>query len=944
MHRRCLQSLSSGPASPCLNQAGPSSRACRSISTQGARKPPRSQDADVNKAHALLTEFTKRAARPENYGLKETRIRGREEVELKKAVTANKSLRFPSNEKLSFVGHDREAHDEEFDAPDLSIEPGALVEIRRNETTTQGIVVGEEFAFQRWHVRTLTERGELWSHLRGDIMFAIPSFVSPDIVSRCGFEEIPQDATETAARVELVKRMNDFRKKLYAERCTVGIRAPSTLYQQLRHPDPQKWSKVTVKEVADIINPGANHSIISIFAVHKLLMDASEQFVADTTKYRASQTFYVRPEADLKAIQAVAAMSREKSSYLKVFAQKVRRIIAENKQRTLDSWSEPPTVKPFDVPVFNETDALIIRFLLQCLHMKRSIQIDRHEVLLSSVLKPIRDWKQPIDRWMAHDVLIELGVLAPWQDISFISHSRNNAESLANIHKTPVAHVSDGPSVSPPSDGLSATDEVESIRHDFGDLRVYVIDGEGAQELDDGLSIEPVPTDPGSFWVHVHIADPTAHFSPSHEAERTARKRMETQYLIHDSVPMLPASLVEKSSLGNASALGQPEKVMTFSFRVAADGEMADYNVRAGIVKNLHTLTYNAVNAAMGFPDVEEVKYPFGNAPPPDTPANLDDQARRDLSNLLTVARAMQRKLYNNNIFCWGSPVAEISIRPKPLPSVPIHASQPHISRGFPDITYAVLPALFPFTGANGIVAECMKGAARAASMFCRDRGIPVIRRASTQPHAISEEATADLLARRDAYGQVDFLSTLQADLMPGDSGYTLEPAEHWLLGVRPGEGYTRVTSPLRRYGDLAMHWQIKHALLNPTAPPLFSTEELEVLAADMSLYESRRKQQQRPHQAFWQLSFLRRWMADPRGHKDVPDPLERLVGIVGTRLKTNLSSRDSQCKLVVPEIGLQGILRAPALCTDILLGDQLPVKLDQITLGATPQMWFERR
>lgn len=135
MHRRCLQSsFSKG-----CTHAGPSSRAvlsCRSISSQGARKQRRSQDsdvdeADVNKAHTLLTQLTKRAVHPENYGLHNTRVRGKEEAELKKAVASNKSFRFPSNEKLRFEGDDREALDEEFDAPDLSVEPGTLVEIRR---------------------------------------------------------------------------------------------------------------------------------------------------------------------------------------------------------------------------------------------------------------------------------------------------------------------------------------------------------------------------------------------------------------------------------------------------------------------------------------------------------------------------------------------------------------------------------------------------------------------------------------------------------------------------------------------------------------------------------------------------------------------------------------------------------------------------------------------
>jgi len=53
-------------------------------------------------------------------------------------------------------------------------------------------------------------------------------------------------------------------------------------------------------------------------------------------------------------------------------------------------------------------------------------------------------------------------------------------------------------------------DPAEHLRHDFGNFPVSVVDDAGAEELDDGLSIEPVPNEPSSAWIHVHIVDPTS--------------------------------------------------------------------------------------------------------------------------------------------------------------------------------------------------------------------------------------------------------------------------------------------------------------------------------------------------------------------------------------------------------------------------------------------------
>lgn len=75
-------------------------------------------------------------------------------------------------------------------------------------------------------------------------------------------------------------------------------------------------------------------------------------------------------------------------------------------------------------------------------------------------------------------------------------------------------------------------------------VRVFSIDPPTAKDLDDALSIEPLP---GGRWrVGVHIAD-VAHFIPPFSAlDREAGMRATSTYLVQRVIPMLPKLLCEE--------------------------------------------------------------------------------------------------------------------------------------------------------------------------------------------------------------------------------------------------------------------------------------------------------------------------------------------------------------------------------------------------------------
>ena len=61
---------------------------------------------------------------------------------------------------------------------------------------------------------------------------------------------------------------------------------------------------------------------------------------------------------------------------------------------------------------------------------------------------------------------------------------------------------------------------------------------------------------------------------------------------------MIPAEIVQRGlSLGSEQG---PTNVLTFSFKADKSGDIVDYNVRAGIVRNVQTLRYDDVDMMLG--------------------------------------------------------------------------------------------------------------------------------------------------------------------------------------------------------------------------------------------------------------------------------------------------------------------------------------------------------
>jgi len=141
------------------------------------------------------------------------------------------------------------------------------------------------------------------------------------------------------------------------------------------------------------------------------------------------------------------------------------------------------------------------------------------------------------------------------------------------------------------------------------------------------------------------------------------------------------------------------------------------------------------------------------------------------------------------------------------------------------------------------MVQELMVHACHQTGLFCQKWNIPAVYRTQMQP---DEPIPAGLLNKDNVAGHHEIFRLLKkAEL-------STIPGQHCGLGV---SSYTQVTSPIRRYQDLIMHFQIR-GFLRQGFPPLSVQEIFDAFSAvetQNTLYNKIERDSKR----YWTLKYL---------------------------------------------------------------------------------------
>jgi exoribonuclease R len=530
---------------------------------------------------------------------------------------------------------------------------------------------------------------------------------------------------------------------------------------------------------------------------------------------RQTGTMYRRSEDEVRELKTLLTEVRMQS-------ESFRSVVKKIKDAFNSSGFEKPTLKEERYLAALEQFAVMPRFSVGNIF----------STISTMLLKAVGEFSV-MDKEAARAVLVKIGrwrseqnphdiFIGPFLDLKVEPFHLRTKHQVDNAAKAKSKSSSNHFDV----DALSACLDQEN-RRDFGNTPVLAIDSNKANEIDDGISLEVESTD--SIWIHVHVADPSTLLQPSHAEAALAKKLTTTLYLPDRIFPMIAnKDLSNLFSLGSVE--GRPQPAMTFSFKVNGQGDISDYRIGPSIVRNVRNLTYEDAARVLSDPDSK-------------SSSSLPASLKTTLQTLHRIAQShLERRISKEGAAMVSRPKSDIHVEydddGKAAISVTTYASEDN-------------PAMV-------MVAELMIMAGRVAAKFCIERDIPAIYRSQGTP--LGQDLSG-------LSGRLDWVTWLkrfsQIQLPPGvDSS---QPKGHVSMGL--DDGYTKVTSPLRRFQDLLMHWQIKSFLSHGkyaacAGKPLFSLHDIQSFLSPIgssSFYHTQHfaKFYQMRSRTFWLLHYF---------------------------------------------------------------------------------------
>lgn len=421
-----------------------------------------------------------------------------------------------------------------------------------------------------------------------------------------------------------------------------------------------------------------------------------------------------------------------------------------------------------------------------------------------------------LDSAAGHLLLQEMGVLLPWDNQT----NHFSRVALSDFEQgAPSTHGSraDGPSLEP-------VDSMAGLRKDWSDLEVFCIDGEDAKEIDDGISIEADAHDSSRHWIHVHVANPTAFISPGHPIARFAASISQTIYSIEGIKSMMDATLSQ-----NHYGLAPGRPCLTFSAQLNDAGDLLDYRIVPGRIWNVISITPTTIDALLGGdgrPTPSAVSWTTGKDVV-ESPSQKDSlhvkssKGNNFRTTLSAKEKGLLRQLHRLGLAHRKKGQVEGSVqfwRPgteASLSSLPTTAlADPSIRLQSQPFEPRVQVNINDNESLSLLVSNAMLLAGEVAAKWCSERSIPIPYRGTIRNPELPSPAQfkKDVLDPEIAtYGSPSLRNQMRYLQLIGRSTASAEPIRHAALGLN---AYAKVTSPLRRYGDMLSHWQIEAVLL----------------------------------------------------------------------------------------------------------------------------------
>ncbi|KAI9836311.1 MAG: hypothetical protein M1837_003418 [Sclerophora amabilis] len=878
---------------------------------------------------------------------------------------------------------DSNSQDMEGDFSREFLNPGDLVELSggSNELAVFVRVLDQQSQFY-------TERGE-WVHGKfNKARFVLPKFFAPELYTPL-LPHLPPNEIPAEVRSKLnvldpgvprevgapiIKELMKFRSmsdEIYRKYSTKLDGAHSLLADE-HEPKSVTLGKVTNLLLGDSVQD-AESSNVALYTVHRALSSIGSGFKMDSGHHRRTNKFLVLSKGQLCDIDIVREWTRaykegllrsvtDNRSPLQRFIFKAIKLI--RRSRRMRSMNERGMIGPYagDKPFvpdetgatfqpmspgipFTADDKIIIRALEGCCARRYFRDNDQIQSICSLILRATGAYK---DYQLSNDTVFmflqEIGVYSPWEKMTSFAHAM---QLPGYVESSPMATAMDEYAKFDDEKVSAFTDSMSELRRDWKELDVLCIDSEHTHDVDDGISLEKIPGSESEFWIHIHVANPSAFIPPDHALAGQAESLYRTMYLPEQTFPMLPR-LLSQSRL----SLAPNRPAITISAKIDQAGQIAETRLMPTTVRKVFFVTPNQIDQVFGeHAGADQAVITVGGEMPRTHQRERKKQHKLSSSHIenLRTLRIVTDKLRFNRAQKGGLnrsiPKGALSVYkgPESQPSDSPSYDESRFFRGDPVIQLKV-SHFDPDDNqpqrniADGIVSEIMILAGEVAARWCDERNIPICYRGSL----INQEKKHLIKSQRemvssvvDERGFIPLPVMLNAASSHSTTVMTTTPFPHLRMGI---DKYVQATSPLRRYGDLLTHWQIDAALAHEarTGESLIGSQREDYLPFSRARMREimpkllDRETALRLHSAgseyFWICQFFHR--AHSAKQADLPRTFEFYV------LRTLPSYRLSVVLGYITMFSVKALMSIPDWLkeSEIKMGDRFEVEIHEVT------------
>ena len=342
-------------------------------------------------------------------------------------------------------------------------------------------------------------------------------------------------------------------------------------------------------------------------------------------------------------------------------------------------------------------------------------------------------------------------------------------------------------------------------REDLTGEVIFTIDGEGAKDLDDAVSLRRLPG--GGYKLGVHIADVSHYVREKTALDRCAMQRGTSVYFTDKVVPMLPPVLSNGVCSLNA---GEDKYALSAIISLDKEGNIVNLNLKQSVIRSRLRGVYSEVNRLLAGEAESDIKKKYSAVLP-------------TLIKMKELYEILLKKSKARGAIDFDADEAVILLNEKGEPCAIEKRERGIAERMIEQFMLAANEAVATYLSENNI--PCVYRIHEAPPpehfsdflSYLESLGFDVRRLRKGEP---TPKMLSDILLLADERGLFAPVSYAMLRSM-AKAKYSEENSGHFGLGI---EKYCHFTSPIRRLSDLATHRIIKKVIFENKRPESYAS------------------------------------------------------------------------------------------------------------------------